>query len=160
MALSNVPCIKMPLQSVPCRERPLRISVKVKKTLFFSSFFSFLSYQLEITRRIFHHLSHFLGMLCNLHRQENANRRILNQITHYDSVALVRCQWHYIGLLLKVENPIRLWLSMELKAHRLQNDSFKFFDQSELSPNSSETEDKLRRSEPKRGRQEVIFILG
>lgn len=26
-----------------------------------------------------------------LHRQENANRRILNQITDYDSVALVRC---------------------------------------------------------------------
>lgn len=83
------------------------------------------------------------------HRQENANRRILNQITDYDSVALVRCQWHYRGLLLKVENPIRLWLSLELaKAHRLQNDSFKFFDQTELSHNSSGIEGKLRRSGP------------
>lgn len=122
-------------------------------------FFFCLSCWLKITRGIFPHLSHFLGMPRALHWQENANMRILNQITDNDSVALVRCQWHYRGLLLKVENPIRLWLSLEVKAHRLQNDSFKFFDQTELSSNSSGIEDKLRRSGPWGARHKVSFIV-
>lgn len=114
------------------------------KTLFSCSF----SHLFEITRL---HIPLHVSLSCMssaFHREEKANSRILSQITEYDSVALVRCQWHYRGLLPKVENPIRLWFSPELKAHRLQNDSFKYFDQSELSPNSSGTGDKLRRSGP------------
>ncbi len=135
---------------------PCFVFLSMQQNSIFISLFCWL----KITRGIFPRLSQFPGMPPALHWQENANRRILNQITQNDSVALVRCHWHYRGLLLNVENPIRLWISLELKAHRLQNDSFKCFDQTALSPNSSGTEDKLRRSKPYRGWQEVVFILG
>lgn len=83
------------LVSKRCYSR-LRLCIYVNVCFFFPSS---LSLWQGITRGASSLLLYFAGMHPALHRHENANRRILRQITGSDGVALVSCQWHHRGLL-------------------------------------------------------------